>query len=156
MRNPDFVALLPGEKSLIFAPCESFSFAKMIPSLSQQPGSSPPAIEAGALWTKPKTDSDNNLLKLYGSLEGEARAELLRKYGLYDSDFARWLDKTDSAALVALSTRKPRSDKKSPEQLEIERLKEELRGQEKTIAKLSALVVVQKKVSDFLKRCEED
>ena len=96
------------------------------------------------------------LIKFYGSLEGEARAELLRKYGLYDSDFSRWLEKADSAALAALSTRKPRSDKKSPEQLENARLKVELRSQEKTIAKLSAIVVAQKKISELLSKDESD
>ena len=57
----------------------------------------------------------------------------------------------DEAALVALSTRKARCDKKSAEQLENERLSKELRGQEKTIAKLSAIVVAQKKISELLK-----
>jgi hypothetical protein len=91
------------------------------------------------------------LIKSFANIEGEKRAEFLRKYGLYESDFSRWQEKADEAALAALSTRKPRSDKKSVEQLEIEQLKAELRGQEKTIAKLSAIVVAQKKISDFLK-----
>lgn len=96
------------------------------------------------------------LVKRYAALEGEKRTEFLRKYGLYDSDFARWQERADEAALTALSTRKPRSDKKSAEQLELERLKEELRSQEKTIAKLSAIVVAQKKLSDFLRTMESD
>lgn len=96
------------------------------------------------------------LVKCYGRLEGEKRTEFLRTYGLYDSDFARWQEKTDGAALAALSTRKPRSDKKSDEQLENERLKAELRSHERTIAKLSAIVVAQKKVSEFLSRDEFD
>jgi len=96
------------------------------------------------------------LVKRYAALEGEKRTEFLRTYGIYDSDFTRWLEKADDAALAALSTRKPRSDKKSAEQLEIERLKKELRGQEKTIAKLSAIVVAQKKISEFLSRDEDE
>lgn len=96
------------------------------------------------------------LVKRYAGLEGEKRAEFLRKYGLYDSDFTRWQEKADDAALAALSTRKPRSDKKSVEQLENERLKAELRSHEKTIVKLSALVVVQKKVSEFLIKAQDD
>ena len=95
-----------------------------------------------------------NLVKLYANLQNEERTEFLRKYGLYDSDFARWQEKADEAALAALSTRKPRRDKKSEEQLEVERLKAELRGQEKTIAKLSAIVVAQKKIADFLSEDE--
>jgi len=96
------------------------------------------------------------LVKRYGALDGEKRTEFLRTYGLYDSDFARWQEKADEAALAALSTRKPRSDKKSAEQLENERLKAELRSQEKTIAKLSAIVVAQKKISDLLSSSEFD
>jgi transposase-like protein len=91
------------------------------------------------------------LIKRYITLEGEKRTEFLRTYGLYDSDLVRWLEKVDEAALVALSTRKPRCDKKSTEQIENERLNKELRGQEKTIAKLSAIVVAQKKISELLK-----
>lgn len=96
------------------------------------------------------------LIKYFVNVEGEKRAEFLRKYGLYESDFTRWQEKADEAALAALSMRKPRSDKKSAEQLEIEYLKAELRGQEKTIAKLSAIVVAQKKISDLLKVDESD
>lgn len=96
------------------------------------------------------------LVKRYGSFEGEKRTEFLRTYGLYDSDFARWQEKVDEAALAALSTRKPRRDKKSPEQIENEGLKAELRGQEKTIAKLSAIVVAQKKISELLSGSEFD
>jgi hypothetical protein len=96
------------------------------------------------------------LIKRFANVEGEKRSEFLRKYGLYESDFSRWQEKVDEAALAALSLRKPRSDKKSVEQLEIEQLKAELRGQEKTIAKLSAIVVAQKKISDLLKGEESD
>lgn len=96
------------------------------------------------------------LVKRCATLEGEERTEFLRRYGLYDSDFTRWQEKADEAALAALSNRKPRSDKKSAEQLENERLKEELRSQEKTIAKLSAIVVAQKKLSEFLRTIESD
>jgi transposase-like protein len=100
-----------------------------------------------------KTYSANDKLKLVkhsSTLEGEARVEMLRKYGLYESDFSRWQEKIDEVALAALSTRKPRCDKKSTEQLENERLKAEVRTHEKTIAKLSAIVVAQKKISDLL------
>ena len=106
-----------------------------------------------------KSYSANDKLKMvkrFASLEGETRAEILRKYGLYESDFSRWREKVDEAALAALSTRKPRSDKKSAEQIENELLKAELRGQEKTIAKLSAIVVAQKKISALLSSSEFD
>jgi transposase-like protein len=116
-------------------------------------------IDVIATSTEKKSYSASDKLKLvrlYATLDGEKRAEFLRTYGLYDSDIMRWQEKADDAALAALSTRKPRSDKKSAEQLENERLKAELRGQEKTIVKLSAIVVAQKKISDLLSREEFD
>ena len=106
-----------------------------------------------------KSYSANDKLKLvkrFASLEDEARAEMIRKYGLYESDFSRWQERADDAALTALSNRKPRSDKRSVEHLENKRLKAELRGQEKTIAKLSAIVVAQKKISDLLMEDDSD
>lgn len=90
------------------------------------------------------------LLHQYRSCEGAVRSEFLRKFGLYQSDIDRWAALVHEAAIGALSTRKTRSDKKPQEQVEIESMKKELRGQEKTIAKLAALVVIQKKVSEIL------
>lgn len=105
-------------------------------------------IEVAPTGSDKKSYSATDKLKLvkrFTFLDGEARAALLRKYGLYESDLARWQERVDEAALAALSMRKPRSDKKSAEQLENEHLKAELRCQEKTIVKLSAIVVAQKK-----------
>lgn len=113
-------------------------------------------IPAGAGKKRYSADDKLKLVKQYATLDGEARTELMRKYGLYSSDFTRWLEQADSAALAALSTRKPRSDKKSDDQKEIERLKQELRSQEKTIVKLSTIVVAQKKISDILNSDESD
>lgn len=90
------------------------------------------------------------LLSQFALCDCKARAELLRKFGLYQSDMDRWSTVVNEAAILALSTRKTRSDKKPQEQIEIEGLRKELRGQEKTIAKLAALVVIQKKVSEIL------
>ncbi len=97
-----------------------------------------------------------NLVNQYLKLDDTKRAEFLRKFGLYQSDVARWRELIETAAVDALSTRKPRSDKKSGEQIELENLKRETKAQEKTIAKLAALVVIQKKVSEILNPIEED
>lgn len=80
--------------------------------------------------------------------------ELLRKYGIYLSDINRWKEQIKEASLEALGKRKTRSDKKTLEQVEIEELKKELQEQEKTTAKLSTLLVQQKKTSDLLKKYE--
>ena len=114
-----------------------------------------PAIESAVEPTgqgkkKYSADEKMKLLNQFASFEGAARAEFLRKFGLYQSDVDRWSALVHEAAIAALSTRKPRSDKKSPEQVQLESMRKEMQGQEKTIAKLAALVVIQKKVSEIL------
>src|SRR5687767_12213410 len=70
-------------------------------------------IPVGGGKKRYSADDKLRLVKRYSALDGEQRTELMRKYGLYNSDFTRWLEQADSAALAAFSTRKPRSDKKS-------------------------------------------
>ena len=80
------------------------------------------------------------------------KAELLRTYGLYQSDIKRWWEQIEVSSLEALGTRKSRSDKKSNEELEMEQLRKDLSEQEKTTAKLSTLLILQKKTFDMLKK----
>lgn len=94
------------------------------------------------------------LLKQYDKLVSGERAELLRKYGLYQSDITRWQEVVDAAALESLGKRKPRSDKKSDDAKAAEGLRKEVATHERTIAKLAALVILQKKVSDLLNESE--
>jgi len=93
-----------------------------------------------------------NLVKEYLKNNDEQKSELLRKYGLYQSDISRWLDQVEEASVHVLGRRKTRSDKKTDEQLKIERLEKELSEQEKTTAKLSTLLILQKKTFDMLKK----
>lgn len=90
------------------------------------------------------------LVKAYGKLENGSKTEFLRKKGLYQSDIQKWSDAMDAAAIEALSHRKVRKDKKSDSEIELEKLRRENTTHEKTISKLAALVVFQKKVSDLL------
>jgi transposase-like protein len=92
------------------------------------------------------------LLENYLKADDQGKAHLLRKYGLYDSDIKRWREQVKCASLEVLGKRKQRSDKKSEDQIEIERLQQELQEQEKTTAKLSTLLVLQKKTFDMLKK----
>jgi hypothetical protein len=109
------------------------------------------AVEpTGQVKKKYSAEEKMSLLNQFAKCEGEARSEFLRKFGLYQSDMDRWSALVHEAAIGALSTRKTRSDKKPQEQVELESMRKELRGQEKTIAKLAALVVIQKKVSEIL------
>lgn len=93
-----------------------------------------------------------SLIEKYLMANDEEKSRLLRTYGIYQSDIQRWRDQAKEASLIALRKRKERSDKKSSEQLKIEALEKELREQEKTSAKLSTLLMLQKKTFDILKR----
>ncbi len=93
-----------------------------------------------------------SLIEKYLIASDKEKTELLRKYGIYQSDINNWRALAKEASLQALGKRKIRSDKKPDEQLKIEMLEGELRDQEKTTAKLSALLVLQKKTFDMLRR----
>jgi hypothetical protein len=90
----------------------------------------------------------------YLKAEDEGKVELLRRYGLYDTDLKRWRELSKNASIEVLGKRKVRSDKKSDDKIEIERLQKELQEQEKTTAKLTTLLVLQKKTFDMLKRID--
>jgi len=92
------------------------------------------------------------LAKTYYKSNAQEKAELLRKYGLYQSNIERWWDQIETASLEVLGKRKTRSDKKSNEQVKIEKLEQELMEQEKTTAKLSTLLILQKKTLDIIKK----
>jgi transposase-like protein len=163
--NERIAAVLDGNKEITAAklcklldvdPQQFYSWKSRTAKRSSASGADFDVVPTGSGKKSYSPNDKLKLVKRFASLEGETRVELLRKYGLYESDFSRWQEKADDAALAALSTRKPRSDKKSVEQLENERLKAELRGHEKTIVKLSAIVVAQKKISDLLSRDEFD
>lgn len=93
-----------------------------------------------------------NLAEAYSLCNDQEKSILLREYGIYSSDIQRWREQIKAAALERLGKRKTRSDKKSSEQLKIEELEKELHQQEKTTAKLSALIVLQKKTFEILKK----
>lgn len=90
------------------------------------------------------------LVRDYQRSDEEKRGAFLRSYGLYHSDMERWSEIMDQAAIAALSKKKQGRAAKSEDQIKIEELNKELQGQEKVISKLSAMVVVQKKISAIL------
>jgi transposase len=94
------------------------------------------------------------LVEEYTISSDSDQGKLLRKYGLYKSDIDKWKHQIKEAALVSLGKRKTRSDKKSADQIKIEELEKELKEQEKTTAKLSTLLVFQKKTFNLLKKYE--
>ena len=92
------------------------------------------------------------LVENYQTAAEAEKMEILRKYGLYQSDMDRWICQIKEAAILALGKRKTRSDKKPAIEIENEELKKELSEQEKTTAKLSTLLILQKKTFDMLKK----
>lgn len=94
------------------------------------------------------------LIEKYNLLNEIEKVTLLRRYGIYQSDIANWQEKAREASLEALGYRKIRSDKKSDELIKIEELERELQDQEKTTAKLSTLLMLQKKTFDLLKKSD--
>jgi hypothetical protein len=90
------------------------------------------------------------LLRLFDKSSEKDQAIFLRTYGLYQSDLDRWRDLVTDAAIKALTASRQGPKSKSAEQVKIQELERELQGQEKVISKLSALVVIQKKVSEIL------
>ena len=119
--------------------------------------------------SKPKDCSSSLNIKKYGKYTAKEKllfvmeylksneknkGKLLREYGLYRSDIDRWNNTIETASLEALGKRKKRNDAKTEEQKKIEQLEKELRNQEKTTAKLSHLLVLQKKTFEILERIE--
>ncbi len=94
------------------------------------------------------------LAKRYELLEPQKRAELLRTYGIYQSDIKRWQEMADAAAVESLSKRKTRSDRQPAEAKMIESLKKDLQTRDKKIEKLEILVTIQKKLSALLSESE--
>lgn len=115
---------------------------------SQQPPSA--VVPTGGSKRKYTAADKVALLRDYAACSESKRGEFLRTYGLYASDIDRWREVTDRAAIDALSVRKQGRKAKTPDQLKIVELERELQGQEKVISKLSAIVVIQKKVSAIL------
>lgn len=107
-------------------------------------------VPVGAGKRKYSAEDKVILLREYGKLDRSKTGEFLRAYGLYESDLERWQSVVDKAAIEALRLKKQGPQPKSADQLKIEELTRELQSQEKVISKLSAIVVVQKKVSAIL------
>lgn len=107
-------------------------------------------IPTGAGKRKYSAEDKVALVRDYQRLSEEQGGLFLRTYGLYRSDIERWQEVIEQAAVEALSKKKQGRAAKSKEQIEIEDLQRELQGQEKVISKLSAMIVVQKKISNIL------
>lgn len=74
---------------------------------------------------------------------------LLRREGLYASQICRWRKARKSGALDALSKRRGRPIKKSPQEKQIEELKAETKRLQAKLEEAGAIIDIQKKVSEI-------
>ncbi len=72
---------------------------------------------------------------------------LLRREGLYSSHIVTWRRQRDEGALSALSKKRGRKAKRSPEEIEIERLLKEIEHLRERERQLELIVAAQKKVA---------
>lgn len=92
------------------------------------------------------------------NLDGNALGEFLRKNGLHSNNIEDW--KSDLTDLVGEAIRargRPRKDPKlTAAELEIKKLKRDLRRQEKALAEQTALIILKKKVQAIWGTEEDD
>ena len=81
---------------------------------------------------------------------------LLRREGLYSSHLAVWRRQRDEGALSSLSKKRGRKAKRSPEEIELERLRKENAGLRERQRQLELIVAAQKKVAALEQALEED
>ncbi len=86
---------------------------------------------------------------------GEVGA-LLRREGLYSSHLAVWRRQRDEGALSSLSKKRGRKAKRSPEEIELERLRRENAGLRERQRQLELIVAAQKKVAALEQALEEE
>jgi transposase-like protein len=86
---------------------------------------------------------------------GEVGA-LLRREGLYSSHLTVWRRQRDEGALSSLSKRRGRKAKRSPEEIELERLRKENVGLRERQRQLELIVAAQKKVAALEQALEEE
>jgi len=115
-----------------------------------EPGVAPKNLARG--HNRYTAEEKFELIEKYISSSDGEKGALLRTYGIYLSDITKWREQAKEASLAALGKRKVRADKKSDEQVKIESLEKDLAEQEKTTAKLSTLLILQKKTFDLLSR----
>jgi transposase-like protein len=92
------------------------------------------------------------ILAEYESLtDSGAKGALLRREGLYSSHIVEWRKARDAGAMKELAP-KSRPARKTPEQIEIERLRRRNEALEETLAKHRLALEIQGKASELLGR----
>ena len=78
------------------------------------------------------------------------RGAIMRREGLYSSRISEWRKSRSAGALSALSKKRGRHPKRSPQEKQIELLKAENKHLQAKLAEAEAIVDIQKKVSEIL------
>ena len=78
------------------------------------------------------------------------RGAIMRREGLYSSRISEWRKSRSAGALSALSKKRGRHPKRSPQEEQIELLKAENKHLQAKLAEAEAIVDIQKKVSEIL------
>lgn len=81
---------------------------------------------------------------------------LLRREGLYSSHLVKWREQRSKGALAALSKRRGRKAERTPEQVEMERLRRENERLTRRLAQVEKIVEVQKKLSAMEQSLHEE
>ncbi len=92
----------------------------------------------------------NILAKLSACNSPTEKGILLRKEGLYSSLVTKWKQQADGGALNALAKKRGPKAKRSPEGIELERLKREVERLNEKLRRAECIIDVQKKLSDVL------
>ena len=94
------------------------------------------------------------ILAEYEAAEPGARGALLRREGLYSSHLVEWRRARDTGALAGLEGR-PRTAKRSPEQVELERLRRDKAKVEAELARTKAALDIVGKAHALLELLSE-
>lgn len=85
---------------------------------------------------------------------GEVSA-LLRREGLYSSHLTAWRHQRDEGALASLSKKRGRKAKRSPEEIELDRVRRENDRLRERLRQLELIVAAQKKVAALEQALED-
>lgn len=92
------------------------------------------------------------ILKEADALKGQPGAigALLRREGLYSSSLSQWRKERDSGALSALSAKRGRKSKFTPQQLIVEKQAREIERLQEKLRQANLIIEAQKKISEIM------
>lgn len=89
-------------------------------------------------------------------LTGEALGEFLRKEGVHTAELEEWRAKATTGGTNALKDAKRKKTEQTPEARENRELKRELLRKERALAEAAALLMLQKKLREYMEGRDDD